>query len=261
MNEKLVLLGIDDNVATISLNRPSRHNAMTDEAQAALLCAIQSVSADNRVRSVLLRGEGKSLCAGRDTSILGRRQDGDSDYIFVRRAQQIQHAIFDCPKPIVASIKGAAIGGGFEFALACDMRVVSRDAKMSLPEITYGLLPDMGGTQTLTSIIGRSKSKYYVMSGDSISGVDAHDWGIADWLAEDGDDADSQAYAIAQKIAKAPPQNLMMAKSLVDQFWVDGIRRGLSQELTSITTLFKTADYLEARNALKEKRAPKFTGK
>lgn len=260
MTEQSIVTRIEDYVGVISLNRPSRHNAMTDESQALLLSAIQDFSDDPSVRAIVLRGEGKSFCSGRDTRVLGQRQPGDSDYTFVQRAQRIAHAILDCPKPIIAAVKGVAIGGGFEFALASDMRVIGHSAKMSLPEVIYGLLPDMGGTQTLTSLVGRARAKYLIMSGDSISAEQAHQWGIADWLVDDSD-VDTQALAIAKKIAAQSPQSVMMAKRLVDQVEIADIKQGLQQELTSITTLFKSDDYAEARQALIDKRKPCYTGK
>lgn len=260
MSETPILARVDGHVGIVSINRPQKHNAMDDPAQVAFLTAMQQMADDPDVRVILLRGEGKSFCAGRDTSVLGQRAGGESDYDFVRRAQQIQHLILDCPKPIIAAVKGAAIGGGFEFALAADMRVVGHSAKMSLPEIVYGLLPDMGGTQTLMTMIGRARTKYYVMTGNRISGEEAHEMGIADWYVED-DEVDEKALAIAGQIAARPPQNVQMAKALVDQFWMGGLKRGLNQELNSITALFKSEDYAEARAALREKRDPEFKGK
>lgn len=260
MSAMPIVTRVEGHIGVVSINRPEKHNAMDDPAQAALLGAIQQMADDPDVRVIVLRGEGRSFCAGRDTSVLGHRERDESDYDFVRRAQQIQHALMDCHKPIIAAVKGAAIGGGLEFALASDMRVVGESAKMSLPEINYGLLPDMGGTQTLMSMIGRARTKYYIMTGNQISGEEAYELGIADWLVDD-DDVDDKAMSIAAEIAARPPQNVKMAKALVDQFWIDGIKRGLHQELTSITTLFKSEDYAEARAALKEKRKPRFRGK
>jgi enoyl-CoA hydratase/carnithine racemase len=144
-------------------------------------------------------------------------------------------------------------------ALAADMRVLGRSAKLSLPEITYGLLPDMGGTQTLTAIVGRAKAIYLVMTGHRLSGEEAFAWGIGDWLVDD-DAVDARARQIAGELAAHPPQALMMAKNLVDQSCNGKLKRGLRQELTSICTLFKSADYTEARTALREGRAPEYTG-
>jgi len=260
MSENPILVRTEDHIGIVSINRPAKHNAMDDPAQAALLQAVGAMAADPQVRVIVLRGEGKSFCAGRDTSVLGQRPEGQGDYDYVRTAQQIQHRLLDCPKPIIAAVKGAAIGGGFEFALASDMRVVGPSARMSLPEIIYGLLPDMGGTQTLMTMIGRARTKYYVMTGKSISGEEARELGIADWLVED-DQVDEKAMEIAREIAARPPQNVQMAKALVDQFWIGGIKRGMNQELNSITALFKSEDYAEARAALKDKREPRFKGK
>lgn len=260
MTAASVVVRVENHIGVVSLNRPQKHNAMDDEAQALLYSALRDMAEHPAVRVIVLRGEGKSFCAGRDTSVLGQRLRDESDYDFVRRAQQISHLMLDCPKPIVAAVRGAAIGGGFEFCLAADMRVVARSATMALPEIQYGLLPDMGGTQTLMSMIGRARAKYYVMTGKRISGDDAYAMGIADWLVDD-DQVDEKALAIAAEISSQPPQNVKMAKALVDQFWVHGIKRGINQELNSITALFNSEDYGEARSALREGRDPVYTGR
>lgn len=254
-----ILTALDGHVGELIINRPDKHNALDDPAQALIFDKLTGLINHPQVRVIILRGEGKSLCAGRDTSVLGQREPGDSDFAFVQRAQRLIHAMLDCPKPIVAAVKGAAIGGGFEMALAADMRVVGRSAKLSLPEIKYGLLPDMGGTQTLTAIVGRARAKYLIMTGHRLSGEEACAWGIGDWLVDD-DDVDARARAIARELAANPPQALMMAKNLVDQSYNGELRRGIRQELTSICTLFKSADYAEARAALREGRAPDYTG-
>ena len=134
-------------VGIITLNRPDRHNAMNDEASALLGSTFQETLRNPDVRAILMRGAGKSFCSGRDTSVLGHRVQDESDYHFVRRHQEFRLTILESPKPVVAAVKGAAIGGGCEMALAADMRVASTDLKMALPEINYGLLPDTGGTQ------------------------------------------------------------------------------------------------------------------
>jgi enoyl-CoA hydratase/carnithine racemase len=260
MTEILVKQEIIGQVGVISFNRPEVHNALDDEAQAQLLEAARRMSDDLEVRAIVLRGEGKSFCAGRDTRVLGQRDPADSDFSFVKRAQQVQHVFMDCSKPVVAAIKGAAIGGGFELALAADMRVAGHSARMSLPEVVYGLLPDMGGTQTLRSMVGRSRAKYLIMTGEQISAEQAYEWGIADWLVDDAE-VDSTAMAIAEKIAANSPQAVMMVKHLVDQVDYGQVKSGLRQELTSICTLFKSEDYQEARLALQEKRKPEFKGK
>jgi enoyl-CoA hydratase/carnithine racemase len=255
-----VLTRNEDGVAIVSLNRPERHNALDDataaELRAALAAAIESADA----RVILLRGEGPSFCSGRDTTQLGQRARDESDYAFVRRAQDGRLAMLDAPKPIVAALKGHVIGGGMEMALACDVRVAATDVKLRLPEVLYGILPDTGGTQLLGSLIGPSRTKYLVMSGDAIDGALAEKWGVVDFLVPP-EELDARALAIAKRFAANAPLAVSMAKLLVDQQWADATRRGTRAELLAQAALFKSADYAEARAALREKRAPKFAGK
>jgi enoyl-CoA hydratase/carnithine racemase len=260
MNARPIETKIENTVGIIQFNRPEVHNALDDDAQEQLYQAVITMSEDPAVRVILLCGQGASFCAGRDTRVLGQRDPGDSDFHFVKRAQKVQHAFFDCAKPIIAAMKGAAIGGGFELGLAADIRVVGRSSKMSLPEILFGLLPDMGGTQSLRTMIGRSRTKYLVMTGEKITGEQAYEWGIADWLVDDHE-VDQTAKSLAEKIAGNSPLAVQMAKHLIDQVDYGQIKSGLRQELTSISTLFKSDDYREARQALVEKRTPRFTGK
>ena len=109
MNDEPIVRRIQQHVGIISINRPEKHNAMDDAAQHAMLCAVEKMTSDPQVRVIVLRGEGKSFCAGRDTSVLGQRAEGESDYVYVHRAQQIQHRLLDCPKPVIAAVKGAAM--------------------------------------------------------------------------------------------------------------------------------------------------------
>ena len=261
MNENNYLVcKVDGHVGVLTLNRPDKHNAMNDVMMDALPAALQSLIDDARVRVILLRAAGKSFCAGRDISALGQRKREESDFEFVRRAQDFRMMTIDCRKPVIAAVRGAAIGGGFELALSADMRIFSKTAKVSLPEIIYGLLPDTGGTQFLTALIGPSLTKYLVMTGEALGADEARGLGICDWLVEDAE-LDAKAMALARKIANGPPQALCMAKQLVDNAWIGTVRNGLRQELLAISTLFRSDDYAEARAALREKRQPVYTGR
>jgi enoyl-CoA hydratase/carnithine racemase len=247
-------------VGIITLNRPDRHNAMNDEASALLGSTFQEALRNPDVRAILMRGAGKSFCSGRDTSVLGHRVQDESDYHFVRRHQEFRLTILESPKPVVAAVKGAAIGGGCEMALAADIRVASTDLKMALPEINYGLLPDTGGTQYLTNLIGPARAKYMVMTGARIDGQTALDWGAVDFLLPP-EDVDAKALQIATDIAAKPPIALAMAKSMIDQGMAGAVRSGLTQELLAQTALFKTDDYAEARAAVREGRKPVYKGR
>lgn len=256
----LILFEIASAVGIITINRPDRHNAINDETGALLSECLQRAIQDSHVRAILFQGAGKSFCSGRDTAVLGRRVDGESDYHFVRRHQQTRSAILDCPKPVIASVKGAAIGGGCEMALVADIRVGASNLKMALPGINYGLLPDTGGAQYLSNLIGPSRAKYMVMSGHSIDAKTALDWGAIDFIYEPKD-VDEKALEMAINLAAKPPIALAMAKAMIDQGNAGAVRNGLTQELLAQTALFKTDDYAEARAALLEGRKPVYAGR
>ena len=168
--------------------------------------------------------------------------------------------MMDSTKPIVAALKGGAIGGGCEMALAADIRVADTTLRMALPEINYGLLPDTGGTQMLTALIGPSRTKYMVMTGDRIDARTALEWGAVDFVVEP-DELEDRALAIARSLAAKPPINLAMAKHMIDLMHGPAIRSGTRAELLAQTALFKTEDYAEARAAHREQRAPVYKGR
>ncbi|NCU12780.1 MAG: enoyl-CoA hydratase/isomerase family protein, partial [Sphingomonadaceae bacterium] len=231
-----------------------------DEAAHLYKEALDHALSDDGVRAVLLRGAGKSFCSGRDTTMLGHRAKDESDYHFVLRHQQKRLVVLDSPKPFIGALKGAVIGGGCETALSCDIRISDTTLKMGLPEINYGILPDTGGTQLMTRLIGPSRTKYMVMTGERIDARTALDWGAVDFVVAP-EELDEKAFEIAKKIAAKPPLCLAMAKTMVDQTDAGAIRNGIAQELMAQSYLFKTEDYHEARAALREKRTPVYKGK
>jgi len=257
---ELVLRRLEAGVGIVSLNRPEKHNAMNNALGAEFREAWDWAVRDSEVRCILLRGEGPSFCSGRDLGQLGQRERDDSNFGFVRRAQDGRLAQLDVAKPIVAALRGHAIGGGFEMALGADMRIAARDLWVSLPEVQMGILPDTGGTQLLTTLIGPAKTKYMVMTGDRVGAEQALEWGIVDWLVEP-EELDERAFELAAKLAAGPPLAIAMAKQLVDQLWAGRVRDGIRQELLAQTALFSSEDYAEARSARSEGREPRYRGR
>jgi enoyl-CoA hydratase/carnithine racemase len=255
-----VISELREGVRILSLNRPERHNALDDETSELFQSHLERAFGEPESRVILIRGEGKSFCSGRDISVLGHRARDESDFHFVRRHQQARLGMLDCIKPIVAAVKGAALGGGCEMALAADIRVASTDLKMGMPEINYGLLPDTGGTQYLAVLVGPSRAKYLVLSGDRIDGKTALEWGAIDFLVAP-EELDERAFAIARNMASKPPIALAMGKQMIDQGHIGAIKAGIGAELLAQTALFRTDDYAEARAALRERRAPVYKGR
>jgi enoyl-CoA hydratase/carnithine racemase len=249
-----------DGVRVITLNRPERHNAIDDVMSAELYQVWTAAMEDDASRAILIQGRGKSFCSGRDVSVLGHRARDESDFHFVRRHQETRWRQLDCPKPIVAALKGAVMGGGLEMALGADVRVCSTDVKMVLPEINYGILPDTGGSALLAALIGPSRAKYMVLSGERIDAATALSWGAVDFVVEP-EELDARALQIAKTFASKPPIALAMGKQMIDQAHMGPVRAGIGQELLAQSALFLTEDYKEARAAIREKRAPNYRGR
>jgi enoyl-CoA hydratase/carnithine racemase len=254
-----ILTRLQESVAIISLNRPERHNAMDDAMSAAFAQAVHGALEDPAVRALLIRGEGRSFCTGRDTTALGVRPPGVSDFAHVSRSQRRKFELLDSPKPVIAAIKGYAIGGGCELALQADMRVAGEGAQFSLPEIDHGIITDGGGSCITAAIAGPSRAKYMLMTGERIDAARALQWGMVDFVVPD-DEVDALALSIALKVASKPPIHLAIAKQLCDGVHGERIRHGLRDELVAITALYKTEDRAEARAARLEGRKPQFNG-
>ena len=139
-----VRLEVADGVATVSLNRPERHNAIDDELHEQMVAAWGQALADPAAHVVLLRGEGRSFCSGRDTTQLGRRAEGESTLAGIRAHQHFRLTELESPKPVIAARRGHGLGGGLEIALATDIRIAAADVRLAFPEIHYGLMTDTG---------------------------------------------------------------------------------------------------------------------
>lgn len=259
-NDSLIRIEIVDRVGVLTLNRPDKHNAFNDEMGHAFNAGMDMLIADNGVSCILIRAAGKSFCSGRDVSVLGHRANNESDFEFVREHQQARLRHLEAPKPIVAAVRGYALGAGTEIALSADIRIAATDTQFSLPEINYGLLPDTGGTQTLTALIGSGRAKYMVMTGRRVDAATALAWGIVDFVHEP-EHLDDEAMALAREIASKSPLALAMAKQLINQFDGERIRKGIGKELLAQVALFKSEDYAEARSALRDKRKPQYKGR
>jgi enoyl-CoA hydratase/carnithine racemase len=259
MNES-VLTTLDRGVGVITLNRPDKHNALNDEMSERLHAAWQWAIDATEVRSILLRGAGRSFSSGRDTTQLGQRTAGESDFVFVRRHQDNRLQQLDCPKPVVAAVRGYALGGAFEMALAADMRICADDARMGFPEVRYGIMTDTGGAPLTTMLAGPSRAKWLLMTGDLIDASQALRWGLVDEVVT-ADALDETALDLALKLAAAPPLATAMIKQVVDGMWQGQMRGALRAELLAQSTLFASADYAEAKAARRDNRPPRYEGR
>jgi enoyl-CoA hydratase/carnithine racemase len=252
----------DGAVAIVSLNRPEKLNACSPDVFRGLAEAGQHVQSDDAVRAVLLRGEGRAFCAGLDTASLQAFGSGGVP----TNGDRAQDTVPDVngftiwaimPKPVVAAVQGYALGAGFQLALAADIRFAKPDAVMSVFEITYGLVPDLGGTQLLPRLVGPARAKELIWTAKRITAEEALAWGIVNHVAADYEDA---ARAFAHDLAARPPLPIAFTKELVAESGRITLEEGHRRELAAQVKCLQSADMREAVAAAFEKRAGSYTG-
>jgi len=254
---ELVRTSIDRGVGVITLNRPEKHNAINDEMHHAMTDAVAWADENADVRCVLIRAEGKSFSSGRDTSVLGQRREGESDFDFIRGHQAIRVRQRDSVKPWIAAVQGHALGGALETVLNADIRIAASDLRIGFPEVQFGIMTDTGGAPLATMLAGPSRAKWLLMTGELIDADRALSWGLVDQVVAP-DALDDTALDLAVRIAAGPPLAISMIKQVVDGMWQGQWHAGLRAELLAQSALFASADYAEAKQARKEQRPPTY---
>lgn len=241
-----VLVRDEGAVRVISFNRPDRHNALSDGLLANWRSALAQAFGDRSVHCIVLRGEGPSFCSGRDLEQLGARGPGQSDFSFILDEQREALALRDAPQPVVVALHGHVIGGAFELALHGDVRIAATNARMSLPEIALGLVPDIGGIDALHRLVGPSRTKRLVMTGEAIDAATALTWGAVDEVVEPAE-LEGRVLELATQLASAPPQAMRRAKKLIDDITDESVRAGFRRQLRTQVELFAGAEHREIR--------------
>jgi enoyl-CoA hydratase len=254
-----VSYSIDGPVARIAINRPDKRNALNAVVRRELVAALDRLRADEQVRVVILTGAGdKAFVAGADIAEFAQRTPLEQ-----REAMQGRR-VFDelagFPKPTIAMINGAALGGGCELALACDVRVAARSARLGQPEVRLGLIPGGGGTQRLPRLVGAGRALRLILTGDLIDAEEAYRIGLIDILAED-QALQSRTLDLARAMAAHSPVALRLAKNAVAAALEAPLSAGLAQERELFITAFGSEDGREGVSAFLEKRTPGFTGR
>jgi enoyl-CoA hydratase/carnithine racemase len=255
-----VTLTFDGAVAVVSMNRPDRHNAFNDAMDQRFFEVLAELHERPDVRCVLWRGEGKSFSSGRDTKELGMRAKGESDLEFIEAGHIKTKLIWTMPVPIVAALKGWALGGSFERALLCDIRIASSDTRMALPEVGHGVIPDSGGTARLFQMAGHGLTADMALTGRVISASEALQHGIVSRVV-DPDKLDDEAMAIAQEIARRSPLAVKFSRAVLSTLATPEVEHSMHEEMLAQTVLFASEDYKELKAARSEDREPKFRGR
>ncbi len=258
-----VTIEIQDHVAEVTLNRPEKHNAVDLAMFDALIEAGETVAQDADVRAVVLHGAGDNFCAGIDLSVFqGDGLDGLDKNAFKPRdgspANFFQSAAYvwrAMPVPVIAAIKGVAYGAGLQIALGADIRYATPDARLSIMEIKWGIIPDMAITATLRDIMPADHAKELAFSGRIIAGSDAGKIGLITAVHDDPLDA---ARVLAAEIAGKSPDAIRAIKTLIDASWHDSVEAALQREAKLQISVMGKPNQIEAVAANLEKRAPNF---
>jgi enoyl-CoA hydratase/carnithine racemase len=222
MSENLIELRVEAGIATLTLNRPDKRNAMSDDMRSQFISALERVAADKAIRALVLTGAGKGFCAGGDISGMQKRMNapaGEVAFNGWHRQQRVHHAqslLFTMPKPVVAAVNGAASGLGADTALACDFIIASEWASFSWSYIHRGIVPDGGGMYFLPRRVGLVKAKELIFTGRKVDVDEALSLGIVDRKTTAGSLlADAQAWAA--ELGQGSPTALALGKTILNQ--------------------------------------------
>lgn len=252
-----ILTEKQDQIAVITINRPSKLNALNRETIEELHQAFSQFDSDREVRAVIITGSGsKAFVAGADISEFAHFSEEEGKQLAAKGQEQLFDFIEQLSTPVIAAINGFALGGGLELAMACHFRVASDNARMGLPEVTLGVIPGYGGTQRLPQLVGKGLAMEMIMTGEMIGIEQAHHYGLVNHMVAQEELLDL-CKKIAMKIARNSPKAIAAAIAAVNA----GFNRdGFQAEINGFGASFGTADFKEGTSAFLEKRKPEFKG-
>jgi 2-(1,2-epoxy-1,2-dihydrophenyl)acetyl-CoA isomerase len=260
LSEPVVLAHLVEGVATITLNRPEKLNAFTEDMHRELAHLLDRVELDRAIRAVLITGAGRGFCAGQDLS--GRRRAGAVDLgdRLDRLYNQLIRRLRTLERPVICAVNGVAAGAGANVALACDIVLAARSASFIQAFVDLGLVPDAGGSFMLPRLVGRARAMGMAMLGDRISAEQAADWGLI-WQVVDDDRLMDEALTLAARLAKQPTLGLGLIKRAMNASAVNDLDRQLDLERDLQREAGRTEDHQEGVSAFLEKRPAQFRGR
>ena len=264
MTYECLIHEVKDGIATLTLNRPERLNALGGTLRDDLHDAITRSAADPDVRVLIITGAGKGFCSGGDVKAMNEAKEGQRERPLLEKIapgrDRTLLAMRDAPQPIIAAVNGAAAGAGMNLALGCDIRLASTAAKFSQAFVKRGLHPDWGGTYFLPRVVGMAKACELIFTGAVIDAAEALRLGIVSQVVEP-EELLPAAQALARVIAAGPPIAIRLAKRGLYRNAESDLRTALEYETFAQNTCFETEDAREGIRAFVEKRAPVFRGR
>ena len=259
MELKTLLYEKNSGIAIVTLNRPKTMNALDEELINDLSIVMDEISTDNQVQAVIITGGDKVFAAGGDIKAMLKCGPWEAKN-YVSPIHKAFNQIADMPKPTIAAITGFALGGGVELTLTCDFRIAAENAKFGFPEINLGIFPAAGGSQRLPRLIGMSKAKELMFTGDTIDAATALSIGLLNQVVVK-EEVMEQAIKLAKKLAAKPPLAIKNLKESMHNVFNMDLNMGLNMELEKLCSLFVTEDQKEGMNAFIEKTKPVFKGR
>jgi len=251
-------ISVDDGVAVLTIDRPDALNALNGELLLELATAFDRVEGDLGVRALVITGAGRAFVAGADVSELGQLDDPFAGRETSLGGQDVMNALAALPFPTIAAINGFALGGGLELALACDLRVAAKEAKLGLPEVGLGLIPGYGGTQRLPRLIGHGRALDLVLTGRHVPADEALQLGLVNRVVDDALDG---ALALARQTLRNAPIALGLAKEAMARGLDVTLPQGLEIEADLFGMVVTTQDMKEGTAAFLDKRKASFEGR
>ncbi|HEX8120833.1 MAG TPA: enoyl-CoA hydratase/isomerase family protein [Solirubrobacteraceae bacterium] len=248
-------------VRHVVLNRPEKRNAINAEVVLGLRDALDAARMDAAVHCVVIRGEGPMFSSGMDfTDLAGLAADPSGLRAFRRPIIDTWNLAEEMAKPTICQIHGACIGGAMELALACDLRVMAEDAIIGMPETRVGLVPDVGGSSRLPSVVGLGRAKELIMTSKLINGVEAERIGLVNRVAP-ADELDAATQQLVDELLACAPKAVGLAKRILDGAAKPALAATLEHEVTVQELCAQSEDFSEGTRAFAEKRQPAFSGR
>lgn len=252
-------MDVDGPIATITNRNPTKHNAFDDAMDAALFAYLGELKQRPDVRAVIWQGEGPSWSSGRDVGSIGVARTELSHHDLMRRGIRGIQQLWDIDAVFIVACKGWVMGGSFQRALLCDLRIAAEGTRFRLPEVGHGVIPDTGGVAVLHAMCGPGVVSDMVLTGRILDADEALHHGVVSRVVP-GDQLDDTVRAMAQQIASSSAVAIKMARTVLRHLSVPAIRSSMEDEMIYQTFVNRSDDSAEARAARAEDRAPVWTG-
>ena len=259
---EFIKIRTEDGIGIVTVDHPPV-NALNSSVLEQLDKAIDQVAENNEVIGIVITGGGNNaFCAGADIKSFSQLTNPDDVLAVIELGQKVFKKISNIGKPVVAAINGGAFGGGNELALSCDIRISSDRARFSQPEVNLGLIPAWGGTQRLSRLVGVSKAKELIFTGQFVTAQEAYRIGMVNKVVPDGEELRAASDIVRQIASRAAPLAIKAAKEIINKGNEEQtLEEGLNLEVEAMKNLVKTEDIQEGIKSFTEKRQPKYQGK